>query len=270
MKNNKEEVITKEQLEEVSDKKQLHTYEEGIRKCIGTFKRNIYDIGRLLYLSKLQFFDERWFVAWVKDRFSHDFSYETANLYMRIYKNFETAPDVVQVLPMTYLIGFIRKFKEESRNELMKMLDGVPVEEYRIKFREEWEKMHPEKTGENIDPSEKMMQKYKEDNHVKYYEWVLKGCSGFIRWNRQITRGYAGLPKMMEDLCNAPYKPDKSLDVLKKMEDERLIDMIHKTRQILDEAEQAFHKAKEELQRQIKNEQQSKVIDLPQREIAKM
>lgn len=238
----------KEKMEEVANRKILHECEEGIRENIHKFKRNIYDIGRLLCQAQTHFFDDRWFVAWVKDRFKDDFSYETANLYMRVYNAFEGEPEVVQVLPLTYLIGFIRQFKDESRTELMKLIEGVPIEEIREKFREEWVKMHPEKTGAKVDH----LQKYKEDRIIKHYELVVKGCSGFVKWNNQIKNSFTGIPGMMEELCNPPFMPENSLDVLRKMiEDEDIIKIIHRHREVLDRAEEAINKAMEVLQRKV-------------------
>ena len=50
------------------------------------------------------------------------------------------------------------------------------------------------------------------------------------------------------------FLPEKTLDVLKKMEDNGFLKEIQKARWVLDETEKAFMKTKDYLQKQVGNE----------------
>ena len=203
---------TPEHIDKLSDMPLL-VCEQQIRKILGNLKRNFYDLGRILWHAKEQIFMHGEFQAWVRDMFAEDFSYETANNCMKIYRYFSEVqtPECIELVPMTYLLKLIREFKDEALNEFEKVLYDGPVKEVKLRLQKKFAEMDKEKKQkiETIPQIEQMMEKYKDEKHVRYYRFLLKACLERTRYLSYINRtkfDYINMPKIMDDLrVDSPF-----------------------------------------------------------------
>lgn len=224
----------------------LQSIEKQIRKRILAGKKNIYELGKFLCEAK------RWvaygeFENWIQEKFGHDFSYPSANNYMNVYQYFKSRPDIVEKIPLTYLLEVIRVYPSEEAIEVIEKIleeDGFEgVRKLHQELRANKAKADAEKR--ESDHFDKIIVKYKAEEHVKYYQWLTKEIVNRIEYARNIKTRYNTFPELFDSLYseNFPFQPEKTLDVLKKVDAEGFVREIQTAKKILDEAEQSFIKA---------------------------
>jgi hypothetical protein len=262
------------EVEHACQSKEILDIERLVKVKFGMFKRNIWEIGKLLHYAKKHILSHGTFQAWIKDRFSDDFSYPTAHNFMRIYLKFQARPEIVKAVPMKYLLLAIGKYGDKAEEELVKLVNDdfdkgavkevkekliastLTGEEMRAKGWEKVEKKEGKWVNERwrpLDEVDKKMMKYEEGSQVKHFEWLFRSVIPFTRYARQIQLRFKPLSESLDELVNSEvYLPEKVLDILQRTEDLGLMKEIEKARSRLDETEQAFIKAKNHFQGKVK------------------
>ncbi len=221
----------------------LQNIEKQIRKRILAGKKNIYELGKFLCEAK------KWvaygeFENWIREKFGHDFSYPSANNYMNIYQYFRTKADLVEKIPLTYLLEVIRVYpSEEAIQVIEKILEEDGFEGIRRLHQEL--KANKARTDAEAEHFDKIIARYKAEEHVKYYQWLTKEIINKMEYARNIKTRYNSFPGLFDSLYseNFPFQPEKTFDVLKKVEAEGFVQEIQTAKKILDETEQSFIKA---------------------------
>ena len=230
--------MTDEEMEDYTPR--LQRIEKQIRRRILTGKKNVYELGKLLCEAKkwMRGSDEN-FLPWVKEKFSHEFSYQSANLYMSVYSHFKDHPDLVEKIPLTYLMELIREYPGD---EIIDKVDKILKTQGFQGIKELHEELKAKKEKPEFD---KIIEKYKKEDHVKYYQWLTKEIVNRMRYARSVKTRFGNFSELIGGLYNEgfPFQPDKTLDVLKKVEAEGFIQEIEKARAILDETQESFVKA---------------------------
>lgn len=103
---------------------QLPLMGDEIRARIGNTKRQAYEIGELLTDAKA-LVEHGKFKRWIKDQ-KFDFSYQTANIFMKVYRTCLGRPDWVQTIPASILYQIASpKFPKDLREYLFENADGL-------------------------------------------------------------------------------------------------------------------------------------------------
>ena len=166
---------------------------------------------------------------------------------MNIYQYFETRPDLVEKIPLTYLLEVIRVYpSEEAIQVIEKILEEDGFEGIRKLHQElKAQKAKADMERGGSDHFDRIIDKYKAEEHVKYYQWLTKEIINKMEYARNIKTRYTSFPDLFEGLYseNFPFQPEKTFDILKKVEAEGFVQEIQTAKKILDETEKSFVKA---------------------------
>ena len=209
--------------------------EKQIRQRILAGKRNVWELGKFLCEAK-KWLDHGDFQAWIKEKFGNDLSYPSCNNYMKIYQRFENQRELVEKLPLTYLLELTREYQsEEAIETITKIMETEGFDAIKAIVDEI-------KKGKKSTKVQQIIEKYAEEDHVKYFEWLMKEVVAKMRYAKRLQLTYNPFPKMIGDLYEKgfPFQPDKTLDVLKKMEAEGFIQEIQTAKEVLIQTEKSF------------------------------
>ncbi len=86
-----------------SDRAKLLADHTSVQLRLFNIKRDIYEIGKLLYEDK-KLLSHGMFTPWIALTFGNELPYPTANFYMKVYETFKDNPNTVQYIPTKYLL----------------------------------------------------------------------------------------------------------------------------------------------------------------------
>jgi hypothetical protein len=202
--------------------KQLLKIEEQIIRKLSAIKKNVYEIGRLLYTAKKLDLVHGKFMSWVEETFGDQLSYQTANIYMNVYIRFQGRPDLVEMLPVTYLLDISRMALPDSIIEgIDKAIeDGTPKDEIKKKIR-----------------------KYRD-------EWRFKDFSRFQRkiiYDFNVVKQISHFDSLSERIDSLRFNKDNSKIVICRFLDalaqQHMIQHIDKAIEVLNDAKYSFESA---------------------------
>lgn len=179
----------KEQFER-GDPQQLPLLAEEIRLIFAEMKRNIYNLGKRLTEAKECHIHGE-FKKWVKDNF--EFSYNTANNFMKVYACCLNRPELVQTFSPSVLYKICsRKFPKDLREYLFE--NGNYLE--KIKHKKIKEILQQFKEGELNFKSPKIKALIKFD----------KGNKRYRRHKKAIEQNIGLLSKLLADFLSVERK----------------------------------------------------------------
>jgi Protein of unknown function (DUF3102) len=122
------------------DKQKLATIITSIEGKLCNIKRDIFEIGRLLYNAK-KILPHGKYEEWIEIHFARELPRSTASLYVKIFETFEKSPKTVLYLPVTFLLKMTQtSFPEEifkiiSENVNSDKLDVRAIDEAYTLFK---------------------------------------------------------------------------------------------------------------------------------------
>ena len=185
------------------------------------------------------------FMKWIEQKFSSDFSYQTANNYMKVYRYFSVRPDIIQMLPLTTLLA-LTKGSDEIKEEIIQGIDDAMN-----KGGVEEAKRVAQGQKEPKDPLLNLMKKYEHQEHVKYFGWLLHSAYECSKYSKSMSLRASLFTKYLEGLHKSPYIDSKVLDVLKTIKDEGFLDRIGNDIKILSHALMTFENVFQHFERQL-------------------
>jgi hypothetical protein len=228
--------------------------EKQLRLNLCNLKRSIYEIGRLLCMVKNQFIVHGQFKIWLQHQFSQDISYPSCANYMRIYKTFQHYPELVEKVPMTYLLDIIRN---GYADEIKELFDREGLEEARKAIAEKRLKKVTGLTSDPSDAVEKIIENYSNASDAAYFEWLMINIDSTVKSVGKIKMCNT-LAESFNRLPSAPYLPEKILEKLKQIEDTGLFKNFQKVRTIIDEIENSFFEVKSYFKEKVENGEQER------------
>jgi Tfp pilus assembly pilus retraction ATPase PilT len=104
--------------------KQLPLMADEIRARGGVIKRQIYETGQVLTEAK-DLMEHGKFKSWIRDQ-EFDFSYQTANNFMNVYRTCLGRPDIAQTIPLSILYQIAGKgFPKDLREFILVNAGGL-------------------------------------------------------------------------------------------------------------------------------------------------
>lgn len=112
-----------------TNRRKLRQITLEIEERLVNIKRDVFEIGKLLSKAK-SVLPHGAFQKWVKQTFSKDLPYSTAQLYMKIYDTFQNQPKTVQLIPLHFLMSMTQNtFPEKIRDLINEHAENLEKED---------------------------------------------------------------------------------------------------------------------------------------------
>jgi len=171
---------------EPEKKQKIYSIIREIDEKLTSIKRNIYEIGKLLYQAKI-IIPHGQFQTWIENSFQKELPYSTAYAYMKIYETFNKNVKTVSLLPVNLLMEMTRKkFPDRIRelvNENVERFDEDDIKKFEKDYKSYKDNMIDQETMENR--AKKIIDSIYDDEAQKSCTRVVKNfwndVSGEIR-----------------------------------------------------------------------------------------